>query len=679
MARQSQQAPEHDPNEDINLTDFDVSDQLYWPGDGFPAAAVPYDAGQADYNLGSANQQHQPQRQDQQPFPMSPWSFEDGPWPIQYVDDTETAEGSFSKFLQDAYDINGEHGFGIEQCHAPPTGFPNPQADMLTPESMPSVKAYEAIDEQDRSARVNEGMSHPGHRASKHPTRHSPTLLPREKSIVQSGAGQGQRPTGSQGPAARQQQQQQRQRQDVREFEQHRRQHKELWDYAIEVVPADPDDSSVLDHIVAVHEQLAQRSFGDYRFEVATSTHFGRPHQARVRRYILPDRLRRDDRARMQFMQVFNSSRSHNSKLQGYEFKMVQVFEPRQFHTPNDDYQAIAGLGDDDDRVGVDSLPQFGDNDITDLAAYAGPAPPPFPSPEPHHDLHLPPLPPVPEQPTALPTPKDDLDIHTTQRSKPIPKPDRQVRKNARGKYECTWDACDEKDREFNRKCEWNKHMDKHERPYKCQVEGCEKLAGFTYSGGLLRHEREVHSKHGGPRNPLNCPHVTCKRHNGKGFSRLENLNEHLRRVHTHPVPGVSGDDTAEDGDSVAASESGQVLPQQILFPHQPQQTQPSPQVLTVTPQKRPLDVDEDTDIQSEVKRLRQSEQHLKVLNEELARQLTAQQQQAEQNSANLKQELEAQKRHMAVMMAELANMRQQVMDSEQQTQAESLLTDAFT
>ena len=37
----------------------------------------------------------------------------------------------------------------------------------------------------------------------------------------------------------------------------------------------------------------------------------------------------------------------------------------------------------------------------------------------------------------------------------------------------------------------------------------------------------------GGPRKQLNCPHPNCKRNSGKGFSRQENLNEHLRRVHT--------------------------------------------------------------------------------------------------------------------------------------------------
>lgn len=79
--------------------------------------------------------------------------------------------------------------------------------------------------------------------------------------------------------------------------------------------------------------------------------------------------------------------------------------------------------------------------------------------------------------------------------------------------------------------------MDKHERPYVCTAIGCEKIQGFTYSGGLLRHEREVHGKHGGPKKKLLCPHVNCKRSSGKGFSRQENLSEHLRRVHTSAGP----------------------------------------------------------------------------------------------------------------------------------------------
>lgn len=93
-----------------------------------------------------------------------------------------------------------------------------------------------------------------------------------------------------------------------------------------------------------------------------------------------------------------------------------------------------------------------------------------------------------------------------------------------------------------------SKHMDKHDRPYKCAAEGCEKLPGFTYSGGLLRHEREVHGKHGGPKNSFNCPHPNCKRHTGKGFSRLENLNEHLRRVHTQNGTVLGGNNGGGGG-----------------------------------------------------------------------------------------------------------------------------------
>jgi hypothetical protein len=70
------------------------------------------------------------------------------------------------------------------------------------------------------------------------------------------------------------------------------------------------------------------------------------------------------------------------------------------------------------------------------------------------------------------------------------------------------------------------------DRPYKCNVKGCEKLKGFTYHGGLIRHEREVHKMHGGTKKKLFCPFTDCKRNTGAGFTRKENLTEHLRQVH---------------------------------------------------------------------------------------------------------------------------------------------------
>ncbi|KAF6221254.1 hypothetical protein HO133_002109 [Letharia lupina] len=96
----------------------------------------------------------------------------------------------------------------------------------------------------------------------------------------------------------------------------------------------------------------------------------------------------------------------------------------------------------------------------------------------------------------------------------------------------------------FSRKCEWKKHMDKHERPYVCEEPECDNIRGFTYSGGLLRHQREVHRQHGGPKASSMCPYPDCKRHVGVGFSRKENLAEHLRRVHRD----AGADQTQEEG-----------------------------------------------------------------------------------------------------------------------------------
>ena len=98
--------------------------------------------------------------------------------------------------------------------------------------------------------------------------------------------------------------------------------------------------------------------------------------------------------------------------------------------------------------------------------------------------------------------------------------------------------------------------MDRHTRPYACEEPGCENIRGFTYSGGLHRHQREVHRQHGGPKAKCMCPHQDCKRSTGLGFSRRENLLEHLRRVH-RDVPAESIENQSRDrGNLPKASES---------------------------------------------------------------------------------------------------------------------------
>ncbi|KAL8344594.1 hypothetical protein RB601_004900 [Gaeumannomyces tritici] len=193
--------------------------------------------------------------------------------------------------------------------------------------------------------------------------------------------------------------------------------------------------------------------------------------------------------------------------------------------------------------------------------------------------------------------------VNGNHRIKLIPKPERQPTKNLTGKFICTWEGCQEDVREFGRKCEWNKHMDKHDRPYKCLAEGCEKLAGFTYSGGLLRHEREVHAKHGGPKNPLNCPHPTCKRHTGKGFSRQENLNEHLRRCHRNGSPSNAGGDTDDAASEVAAA-GGVAMPG------------------SAAKRKRDAADDDLADLRAEVKKTRMENDELRLQLEMQSRQI---------------------------------------------------------
>lgn len=67
----------------------------------------------------------------------------------------------------------------------------------------------------------------------------------------------------------------------------------------------------------------------------------------------------------------------------------------------------------------------------------------------------------------------------------------RRVRSPPRNEHNqmyCDHVNCKGKNETFKRVCEWNKHMDRHERPYKCCEAGCDLILGFTYSGGLLRH-----------------------------------------------------------------------------------------------------------------------------------------------------------------------------------------------
>ncbi|UKZ75025.1 hypothetical protein TrVFT333_002697 [Trichoderma virens FT-333] len=250
-------------------------------------------------------------------------------------------------------------------------------------------------------------------------------------------------------------------------------------------------------------------------------------------------------------------------------------------------YTAEASLLPDDRGVIGDERDILADDDgVVPEASQLDLGAPEFSSPL-QVALHAPPLPdPIPENKEPS---RSDISSPSS-RLKQIPKPEREVHKKSDGKFHCPLDDCKEDIRAFSRKCEWNKHMDKHERPYRCPAEGCENLPGFTYSGGLLRHEREVHGKHGGPKNTVNCPHPNCKRHTGKGFSRQENLNEHLRRVHTNMDTSASPVEIVASPEDDESEKSG-------------------------SKRKRRLSsqgIDELSDLRDEIKRVREENEKLK-------------------------------------------------------------------
>ncbi|KAI1115099.1 hypothetical protein F5Y14DRAFT_145787 [Nemania sp. NC0429] len=106
-----------------------------------------------------------------------------------------------------------------------------------------------------------------------------------------------------------------------------------------------------------------------------------------------------------------------------------------------------------------------------------------------------------------------------------LPKPD--------GLFHCPWEGqatCNHKPEKL--KCNYDKFVDSHLKPYRCKAEACEN-ARFSSTACLLRHEREAHAMHGHGDKPYLCTYEGCERAiSGNGFPRQWNLRDHMRRVH---------------------------------------------------------------------------------------------------------------------------------------------------
>ncbi|KAL8709562.1 MAG: hypothetical protein Q9220_005654 [cf. Caloplaca sp. 1 TL-2023] len=130
-----------------------------------------------------------------------------------------------------------------------------------------------------------------------------------------------------------------------------------------------------------------------------------------------------------------------------------------------------------------------------------------------------------------------DAETNTNAREHPL----YQVGPKEDGLYHCPFagsEECSHKPEKL--KCNYDKHLDSHLKPYRCKLSGCSTLA-FSSTACLLRHEREAHGMHGHGDKPHLCTYQDCERSIlGNGFPRRWNLFDHMRRVHNYSGPASS-------------------------------------------------------------------------------------------------------------------------------------------
>ncbi|KAI0480081.1 hypothetical protein GGR56DRAFT_663908 [Xylariaceae sp. FL0804] len=121
----------------------------------------------------------------------------------------------------------------------------------------------------------------------------------------------------------------------------------------------------------------------------------------------------------------------------------------------------------------------------------------------------------------------------------------------ADGLFHCPWEgkaSCNHKPEKL--KCNYDKFVDSHLKPYRCKAEACEN-SRFSSTACLLRHEREAHAMHGHGDKPYMCTYEGCDRAvPGHGFPRQWNLKDHMRRVHNDNGSSLQGPPAVEQTSS---------------------------------------------------------------------------------------------------------------------------------
>ncbi|OAR02291.1 hypothetical protein LLEC1_03645 [Akanthomyces lecanii] len=156
------------------------------------------------------------------------------------------------------------------------------------------------------------------------------------------------------------------------------------------------------------------------------------------------------------------------------------------------------------------------------------------------------------------------------------------------GLFHCPWEgdaSCNHKPEKL--KCNYDKYVDSHLKPYKCKVASCED-ARFSSTACRLRHEREAHGLHGHGNKPFLCTYAGCERaEEGHGFPRQWNLRDHMKRVHNDvgevaAAPGPAPSASSAKGRK-RRNETQEAAPSERKAPPKPTQ-QPSARKPTTKP-----------------------------------------------------------------------------------------------
>ncbi|KAI0179123.1 hypothetical protein GGR52DRAFT_588879 [Hypoxylon sp. FL1284] len=116
------------------------------------------------------------------------------------------------------------------------------------------------------------------------------------------------------------------------------------------------------------------------------------------------------------------------------------------------------------------------------------------------------------------------------QQSQPPPPPLPLSTTNRQSNYEggLTCEICKTR---LRTKSEFKKHKQRHDKPYKCDVEGCLRIVGFSTPNDLDRHKRSLHPDERAAGNRYRCPIGVCRTRD-KIWPRADNFRAHMKRVH---------------------------------------------------------------------------------------------------------------------------------------------------